>query len=43
MRVFDGAGTSAAPGHSDDITSVTFTEPNFLATSSIDGSIGESH
>lgn len=38
-RVLEGSGTNALPGHSDDISSVTFGEPNYIATSSIDGSI----
>lgn len=40
-RVLDGNGTTSLPGHTDDISSLSFGEPNLLATSSIDGSISK--
>jgi WD40 repeat protein len=39
IKVLDGNGTTSMPGHTDDISSVSFGEPNMLATSSIDGTI----
>jgi WD40 repeat protein len=38
-RVLDGRGTKTIIGHTDDISSITYTSPGIIATSSIDGSI----
>ncbi|KAI8902061.1 WD40-repeat-containing domain protein [Globomyces pollinis-pini] len=39
IRVLNGAGNRQTVGHEDDITSLSFCEPNILATSSVDGVI----
>lgn len=39
VRIINGAGWGAYRGHEDDISSVAFSPPNMLATSSMDGVI----